>query len=60
MIFMFSAKCYAEIILQGKLNEKNGKEYLKFTDVSTEIEIQDYSLHITNLFNGDQQLGKHF
>ncbi|XP_077289399.1 circadian clock-controlled protein daywake-like [Arctopsyche grandis] len=51
-----ATKCFAEILLQGKLEEKNGKEYLKFSSVTTDIEVQDYSLHITNLFNGDQQL----
>lgn len=52
------AKCDAEIILQGKLDKKNGVEYLKFVDASTSVDIKDYSVTVTNLFNGDVQMGK--
>jgi len=52
-----ATKCLADVVMHIKVIEKKGVKYLKFTQVDLDIDVGDFTMEITNLFNGDVQLG---
>ncbi|XP_026323427.1 protein takeout-like [Hyposmocoma kahamanoa] len=52
-----AVKCDVEITIYSQVEERDGKEYLKFTKVDTDANIKDYRIRLEGLFNGDKALG---
>ncbi|CAG5036383.1 unnamed protein product [Parnassius apollo] len=49
-------KCNVDALLRIKTVEKEGVEYIEFTDIDTDITIKDYRIKLQGLFNGDKTL----
>ncbi|KAJ0181376.1 hypothetical protein K1T71_003461 [Dendrolimus kikuchii] len=47
----------AEFVLRSQPVHKDGKEYIKFTSLDTNIDMKDYKVKLEGLFNGDKVLG---
>mgnify|MGYP002716664025 CR=1 FL=1 len=49
-------KTVADAIMTGEVYQKDGAEYLRFTEMDLKIDLEDYEVHLENLFNGDKIL----
>ncbi|XP_068629036.1 protein takeout-like [Battus philenor] len=49
-------KCTVDCLLRYKIVERNGVEYIEFTDLDNDINIRDYKINLQGLFNGDKSL----
>ncbi|CAK1600168.1 unnamed protein product [Parnassius mnemosyne] len=49
-------KCNVDALLRIKTVEKEGVEYIEFTDIDTDITIKDYWINLQGLFNGEKTL----
>ncbi|KAJ2943924.1 hypothetical protein O0L34_g8244 [Tuta absoluta] len=52
-----AVKCDAELVMYSEVYQKDGKEYLRFKKLDTDINIKDYRIKLDGLFNGDKTLG---
>lgn len=55
-----TVKCNVDATLRMKTVQKDGVEYIEFTDIDTDITIKDYRIKLEGLFNGDKTLGEFF
>ncbi|XP_049887870.1 protein takeout-like [Pectinophora gossypiella] len=52
-----AVKCDAELVLYSEVEQRDGKEYIRFKKLDTDINIKDYRIRLDGLFNGDKALG---
>lgn len=58
ILLIISVKCNADVVLYGKITEKDGAEYISFTKLDMNIDVKDYKIRLEGLFNGDKMLGE--
>uniref|UniRef100_A0A8D8ZW31 Circadian clock-controlled protein n=1 Tax=Cacopsylla melanoneura TaxID=428564 RepID=A0A8D8ZW31_9HEMI len=51
-----ASKINGDALLKGKRYKKEGETYLKFVDLTLDIDIGDYNMKLRNLFNGNKAL----
>lgn len=54
--FLFLAEVSARAELQGQVSEKDGEEYMSYTDVKLKVHVGGGTVRLENLFNGDKVL----
>lgn len=55
--YYFSVNCHATGILKAEIYEKNGQKFMRFTDLTLDLNIDDYDIIVANLFD-DEALSK--
>lgn len=59
VIFKFVlANTKADVVLNGQIYKKGSNNYLRFFKVDMSLKMEDYVVHLGNLFNGDKVLGE--
>lgn len=57
--YFFAGDIEATAVMQGERYSVDGETYIKMKDLATDFSIGHASVHLTNLFDGDKQLGKY-
>lgn len=55
-MFLVLANCDGNAVLRAHLEDRSGKQYMKFDGLDLDIQIEDYGVHLEHLFNGDPVL----
>lgn len=55
---MSIADCKGDVRLKGTVSKRDGVDYLKYDSLVVRIAVGRGSLHLDNLFGGQQTLGK--
>lgn len=55
---MYIANIEGDAVLKGTLIKSGDKNIMDFTELTLKLNINDYFVHLQNLFEGDPVLGK--